>query len=116
MLDINALNIKPNTIRKIHMLVNNFRIKLNGDLPTLYVKLFRNAENKFYAVPNYFIGTDTVRAFVYEPKYYNTEELALNEVFSIGLSNFNPESIEHKIERNELYFEENNVDVFESSF
>ncbi len=116
MVNIRNLNIKPNTIKKIHRLVDTYRIKLNGDLPTLYVKLFQNSENRFYAVPSYFIATDSVKASVYEPRYYESQELALNQVFTHGLLNFNHRSMEHKIERNEMYFEDSNIDVFEASF
>ncbi|MBK8551719.1 MAG: hypothetical protein IPL53_11910 [Ignavibacteria bacterium] len=116
MIDVRNLNIKPNTVKKIHRLVDTYRIKLNGDLPTLYVKLFQNSENKFYVVPNYFIGTDSSRANVYDPRYYESEELALNQVFTHGLQNFNPGSMEQKIERNDMYFEDSNIDMFETSF
>ena len=116
MIEISKLSIRPNTVKNIHRLADTYRIKLNGDLPTLSVKIFQNSENKFYAIPNYFIGTDSMKAHGYVPKYYDTIESALNEVVSFGLSQFNPDSFEHKIARNELYYEDLNIDVFETSF
>ncbi len=116
MVEISNLSIRPNTIKSIHKLISTYRIKLNGDLPTLSVKIFQNADNKFYAIPNYFISTDSIKAHGFVPKYYRSEESALNETVSFGLSQFNPESSEHRIERNELYYEDLNIDVFETSF
>jgi len=116
MVNISNLKIRPNTIKNIHRLVDTYRIKLNGDLPTLTVKIFQNAENKFYAIPNYFISTDSIKAHGYVPKYYESEESALNETVSFGLSQFKPDSTEHRIERNELYYEDLNIDIYESSF
>lgn len=104
-MDFSKSKYQSTKVKSVNELVRTLKIDLQGNVPTLFVKIFKS-DDGYYAIQNYWIGTNTISPYIYNHENHASEEDALNEILSRGLMHFDPNLEIHKIKLNDHFYED----------